>query len=286
MPYPIHVGSILEARLTGMHQNQLIMNVLHYQTSGATIVDGFVELAQVWGVINPANKLIEDWRSCMSDEVKDIRVYLQWIAPTRYAHRVFTPVIDTGGVAVTAMPTNVSATITRKGVLANRSNLGVLHLGGLPTSFVNQGFLTINGQNALDLFRSEAENELLVNAGATTLKPVIFNRANPANSVLVAESMIQKWTRTMRRRTVGSEHKWGRNLNDMGLCSTGATVASHGLVFDLFVWYTNEPLEFPYVRAWGILPNVDAYIKFTLIADRTTYPHFPYGFVVEPDQQM
>jgi hypothetical protein len=179
------------------------MTVLHYQLTASSLTDGKEGLTDAWTEFNGANKLVSDWRNCLSQDVTEIEVFLQWINPLRFAYQKFAPAVQSGGVAQPSLPPNVAFAVERRTDAVGRGERGVLHMPGVPVTFEAQSFLSINGRTAYGLFASECTTDMvLVNSGGL-LKPVLYRRAEPLNSPVITDWDIKSWSRVMRRRTVG-----------------------------------------------------------------------------------
>jgi hypothetical protein len=82
------------------------------------------------------------------------------------------------------------------------------------------------------------------------------------------------------------EHKWGRDVFNFGLSSTGASLAARSIVLPRLI-YTNEFYDGYWMRYW-FLPAVDTpdtpFEKGLLLPP--LMGHFPRGVACEPDEPL
>jgi len=82
------------------------------------------------------------------------------------------------------------------------------------------------------------------------------------------------------------EHRWGRLVFELGLGSTGATLATYNLVLPRVV-NTNEKVTPGWFRRWVLPPadTPDAAFVAVEIPDQGV-PRFPYQTGFEPDADL
>jgi hypothetical protein len=82
------------------------------------------------------------------------------------------------------------------------------------------------------------------------------------------------------------DHKWGRNVLDLGLGSTGATICSRYPATPQFV-LTNAPgFAGGTKQLWIISLDTDAPWEVHSVGFPPSLGNFPYGEPVEPDLPM
>lgn len=211
------VGDIFECKLFYDVNGQTNINVLHY-TLGTYLNGSFTdeELQQEFlAVLNAAGN--GAWRGEMSKltgpSTKIRRLTVQKIYPQRIRAAEATNVTD-GTAPFDATTANVGVTITKKGRLANRHNIGSIHLGGVPHTWYEQGKIT---NDELPLYQDFIDNFLIeewtFGANEAVMVPSILNKTRVPNSdppryVVSGAVYVQSWElqptlRVMRRRTVG-----------------------------------------------------------------------------------
>lgn len=201
MSYTISNGAVLQTLFRGTLYGQDVMNTFHYVYDGPVIPSGLLALINISSVNATMQANMALWRDCVSADVIDMRIVVQWIFPLRF--RAFTtpmvPNIGNGGASLTA---NTASVVTLVADQASRHGIGNKHLPGLPTGSLDNGFLT-NGQvvSNQDFGTAMASSILGFMGGA--LHPVIYNRAAPASSLLVVGAEVNPTVRVQRRRTVG-----------------------------------------------------------------------------------
>lgn len=204
MAYPVLAGAALEVVLEGRHENQQVMNVLHYRYTGSTTLgNGAAVAVGVLDLMNNAGGLAQLWRDCLSVKVEDLTIRVQWIQPARFAYIRTGIMGNDGAVAGNAMPVNTAISITRRGESANRHNIGTTHVPGVPVDAILNGQLVGIFAAPYQAFASKMLEPLTVLDPAATFVPVILNRQDFAESVSPVNWTLHTFARVMRRRTVG-----------------------------------------------------------------------------------
>jgi hypothetical protein len=187
-----------------MHvDGQLCMSIFHYQyDSGSVIPDGQVALTDFLNKIRVAGKLKDKYLACIPDVVNDVTWHAQWIIPTRYRVTELAIPADAGLVPTAPMPSAVAVAITKRGELANRHNIGTLHMPAVPNTFVAQSMLTAPGFLAYDDLGTQVKEPVTL-TGGQLMNPVILNKADYILSPTILTTVTQPTSRVNRRRTVG-----------------------------------------------------------------------------------
>lgn len=125
-------NTFVELRIEYIVNDQLCMNVLHYRPGvpGVGPVRDLVAsfLAAVVG--QGAGGLLDSMAQLMSQETAISRVVAQPVFPVRY--RINELDVNIPGVkASTISRQNTGLTLTKRGDLGNRTNIGSFHLGGM-----------------------------------------------------------------------------------------------------------------------------------------------------------
>lgn len=203
MAYPISLGNIVEVTTIFHDSNQVIMNLFHYKFfSGPVITDGRAALQDLMDAMQAGGGFTQKYAQCISQNIADINLFAQWIYTTRYSKKESLNPIGPGLVAADRVSPNLAVAITKRGDLANKHNVGTIHMGGVPNTFQEFGNVTAAGFLAYDDFRLTASASITTALGRV-YHPLIFNREDPGASVEVSTTFTQTTTRTMRRRTVG-----------------------------------------------------------------------------------
>lgn len=206
-------NSIIEGRLYYRVNDQVNINVLHWLPVGNSVGFTLDELmdafhAALGGVGN--GTWIGEMKACTSQNTTFFRRDTQLIWPTRYRTRT-QELNEQGAVGSPAEAQNVAATLTKRGALGKRSNIGSYHVGGVPSTEYQGGILKPAQvdryesliTNFLDDFRSD-------NLTTVEYDPAILNKIkNPITEKyeIIGATQVQQWLvqdtlRTMRRRTL------------------------------------------------------------------------------------
>lgn len=79
------------------------------------------------------------------------------------------------------------------------------------------------------------------------------------------------------------EHKWGRWVSELGVSSSGCTLASRLLGFPRFI-ATNGSFGITTTFRYWLEPLHEDDPYLLGVATKVPgFPHFPYGYLVEPD---
>ena len=203
MAYTVAVGSIVELTVLGTLYQQRVMNVFHYRikTLGSN-ADGHDALFKINDAFEVGGGTNEKLLQCVSVDVGQLTNRLQWITPVRYRAREFSNTETNGLVAVACELPAVSASVEFAGELADRHGIGRKSIFGVPTTAYNDGRPTSTYFTTLSAFAVSAVGNLTTDTGMV-LEPVIFNRANPADSRTIVQGGPKNEMRTQRTRIIG-----------------------------------------------------------------------------------
>lgn len=141
---------------------------------------------------------------CLAANAEIIGYTAQKVSPTRQM-KVSLPVSRFGLQGAVCTFQNVSAVITRRGLVADKRSISTLHMPGLPDDQAFQGEIVPGFKVVMNLLC----NKLITNWGpyvdGSEYENVIINRLGPGilASRLIVQATPQVTVRTMRRRTVG-----------------------------------------------------------------------------------
>lgn len=211
-------GTILEVKVGYKVNDQQCYNVLHYAQEAAyagaesptTITSEFLN--------TNANELDADdfqqqFAAMFGSNVVVNEVTAQIVFPTRYALQRSES--NTAGARATQCEVqNVHATIVKKGELGNRHNIGSMHLGGIPTSEIDNGLLSGGYKADLETFIDfMLDSSLGVGIAGVSFVPCILNKTKVVvdgkdKYPISGYSVITDWeyrdqVSTQRTRTVG-----------------------------------------------------------------------------------
>lgn len=202
VPYPIQPGSFVEVTAEFTLNNQQNISLFHYvYPDNGIITDGADVLQQLLTALADNDQLMDVYGAAVSADAGRIDWYAQWIRPQRYAYTRWSGEKNATGPA-NALPQNVAVAVTKRGIVANRSGIGTLHMGGVPSAWVLNGKVIQGFSEAYTLLANALPTTIVLGPDLT-FDPVLFNRTTPADSQLIAEAFYQDTSRIMRRRTVG-----------------------------------------------------------------------------------
>jgi len=205
MPYVVSPQAVCSVTIVGRHEGQQVMNVFHYRYNGSQqLIDGAAALNALHVQQAGANGILQPWRLCVSEKVSDVKVRYQWGDPDRFAFiEKDMPIGNTGAVAGDAMPVNTAASITKRTEAAGRSQVGTLHMPGLPVTWITNGALTQAAIDAYTVLRAKMILAISTVDPPAEFLPVLFKRSSPTVSPQFTTTSLQGFARIMRRRTVG-----------------------------------------------------------------------------------
>lgn len=209
-------NTIVEARVKYVVNSQVCFNVLHYKPDSTGT--GFLVQDMVTGLVNvlsanAAGGWAFEQKKLMGDNVEIQEIACQVVFPTRYrAVKIPLAVNGTAGSDCTAQ--NLQGTIVKYGELANRHNIGSMHIGGLASADQNYGLVANAWLVKADQFINDfLEVEQTDGISTVAYRPVILNRTKVVidgvdtypitGSVYVEDWVPKNEIRTQRTRTVG-----------------------------------------------------------------------------------
>lgn len=204
MAYPIAAGSICQVTFEGVHDGQQVMNLFCYKLDAVTpLADGRAALILFRNYLELGGGLYQSWQGCLSEKVTQIRVHMQWITPDRFARVSHSPFLDVGTVAGASYPCNTAVAITRSTDNAGRQNVGTVHMGGIPITFLVEASVNGLGLDAYNTLGAQSILDAAPAGLAAVFRPVHFHRTSPSTALPLTTFVTQPFTRVMRRRTVG-----------------------------------------------------------------------------------
>lgn len=201
-------GAVLEVGVLGHIYGQNTMTVLHYMVSG-------VLQPKDWNLFRndfhqqfytDLDSFVKNYLEATSDDFFLDGIRYQLIFPTRYAYDYYPTPGDQGGVVQPALPPNDGATITKRNDATGKNNRGSIHMPGVPSTFVVDGFLTAAAIGTYAQIGAKGVTPIsLAQLPDPPMEwaPVIFHRVAPGASQPWTTWTVQDTSRVNRRRTVG-----------------------------------------------------------------------------------
>lgn len=200
----VTAGDVIQVNLNGTLDGQKILNTFFY---GASVVSGIPSThtfaAAVNSTLGAAGALFSKFLQCCPAAYTLVSVDIQDVAPVRYVKDTFTN--GTGGTStLDASTANLAATITRRGDLAKRTNIGSLHIPypNLDPG-VSGGFVSAAMTSNLNALAAQMVLNFVLAGGVGTIVPVLWKRPLATSVVNITQAIPRETLRTMRRRTVG-----------------------------------------------------------------------------------
>lgn len=200
------VGQVSLITFKGTLNDQLILSTFKYQiTTVGTDVSWDVAATNLYTTLNTTGGFIDKYLAMISSNLTLEQVWIQLIFPTRYQKLVF-PNGKVGGFIAAASTSNLAAVITRRGVLANKKNVGGLHVPYANTDpSLSNGLVSPAMLSAMGNFGSLMLNAQVPATGLTVWTPGLLPAKPTSISqwVPLYQTIPQTTARVMRRRTVG-----------------------------------------------------------------------------------
>lgn len=205
MATPMNVGDIVLVVTKGNMNGQACWNTFHYRLDVmAAAINDTVAIDGLHAVLDGANNLFEAICAATPDNFNLPEVVYQVVGGSRYAKKSKAPVNNSGQVGSSATTSNIQAGITRRGDIANRSNVGGIRLPA-PTTAV-EGSLGV-WETAYMVLLSDVAEEMLqaavANGGDQIWTPVLYGPAHAPTAKTITDTFPQTEIRVIGRRTVG-----------------------------------------------------------------------------------
>lgn len=197
---PLAVGDFLQAVTYCKLQEQLSLNVWHYQVTSVMGVapsesDVADAIDSVFGAL---------LKAAMSDQAEYLGASIQKVAPVPAGDRFYNQDSkDNGDVAADALPGQVAGLISLRSGLAGRTNRGRKYISFMPETWnTSIGTPSSFALTALANLGAEyvAPRTVVVGPNSLSLSPVILNLDAETSVAMDTYLVRQKWA-TQRRRS-------------------------------------------------------------------------------------
>jgi len=200
------VDDIYQCSFRADLHDEIVRMVLHYRLRavGPTIdADRWDFYSTIHGKLNAAGGLIEKLLACSSQDIDYNHVRIQLVRPTRKVYRQFQ--IDLiGDQANGCHAVNVAMAITKRTSFPAPDGVGTLHLGGLPTAWMDGGRWDAALTGTAITFANALDDEINDAGGAYELVPCLGGRIGSlVLPYYITSVAVQPEVRTMYRRTKG-----------------------------------------------------------------------------------
>lgn len=199
----VTAGDVLQVTLVGDAMGQQILNTFHYGVASVTGTPSQSAFAiEVTTKLQVAGELVDKFLGCMAPEYTLDFMWVQFTLDTRYQKSVFS-IGSVGTSPQHASTANLAGVITRRGPVANKRNLGSLHLM-YPNKDTGMTAGIVSAAQLLAMNLLAAKVILTYNlATLGSITPILIHGTSKLNAVPITSAFAQDTTRTMRRRTVG-----------------------------------------------------------------------------------
>lgn len=198
-----NVGDIIQVTFLGLWHSQQVQNTFRYQVFGLVGSPTVTTVAaQLEALLTSVGNLEQLFLALCPPQYALSGIRIQTIVPTRVAASVFTSA-SVGTFGFGSSTANLAGVITRRGALANKHNVGSIHVPypnldtGITNGKVSTGWVTAG----LSLAGFMVTN--LTVSGGTQMAPVLSWGKAIINTTQIDDAFVQATLRTMRRRTVG-----------------------------------------------------------------------------------
>lgn len=200
------LGDVIEAQLIGSLAGQTTRNVMHFYvgaTAGAE-VDFATWAANFDAQLRAVGKIFDRIRQFAPSNLDMSTRTYQIISPVRQVKATIFSAY-TGANITQAVTANVAGVVTKRGDLANRQNIGSLHVVAPgPTGAATNGTFDAPTQTLLNAIALTLPLAIAFTSTTVTktMVPAIYHRATHSYSDITSGTG-RTTVRVMRRRTVG-----------------------------------------------------------------------------------
>lgn len=205
MAYTVESGAILEVTIRARQLDQRVLSIFHYRyetTAGPADGPTVINAANTKLNTPDVTSLLGAWAKAVQNEVGIEEMVYQWLWPVRRARAVKAPARTQGLRVGDAAPSNISVFIEKLTEVAGRKGHGGLHMPGLTTDAYAGNEITLGYLTDLNDLRARMKEVVVLEFGQQ-LTPVVFNRAAPATSIDVLDTVVKEGVRTAHSRTKG-----------------------------------------------------------------------------------
>lgn len=205
----LHIGDIISVNVDSRLNGQQLLLTTNWMIDDIVASDPvpyFTGMADFATALDVPGALFAQLAGVYSNEVLQIRAYLQRIAPTRNVRVEVTPTLTEGQIDSPSLPSNVAVVITCRTDDAGRNQISNKHIGGVPNSFVADSFVNPSiGLPAYNELKTALVTGLSFETTLNTIhvSPVILRKSNVLLSPIITNGIVQRTSRVERRRTVG-----------------------------------------------------------------------------------
>jgi len=202
----ISVGDIVAVSFLGTINAQRTVTTLHFRaadasgTATSTLMQNLITLIRAGG--GGGDTLETTFLNCCAQNFTLNSIRAQKLSTVRAKFESQNRA-SPGNVAVDCDITNISGVLTKQGALANRRNIGSVHMPAVPNGYASAGDVSGTYLTLLNAMAAKLTDVQTVAADTVNYFPVIFNRTTPADSPFISSAFAQTTMRVMRRRTVG-----------------------------------------------------------------------------------
>jgi hypothetical protein len=199
---PTDVNTVWQMTFRYAMNGQILLNTFHYVQKTSSVADYVAYAIAFNSQIVALGALKDKIKDVLCNTCQLTNIIYQPIKPIRY-QAVVAVVGENGTMLGDPLPQNVGQTIERRGIVANRHNMGSLHLPPPSVAGVSGGLLTGIQITNLNIVAAAL---LLVIAPPLTpavMVPYLIPRDPDSPYVPLASAAAQTTVRVLRRRTVG-----------------------------------------------------------------------------------
>jgi len=200
---PQQAGDVLLITFDGLWHNQRTMTTFHYGVGTLVGTPSYLDFATaVRTAFLTAGGLIPTFLAACPEEYFLNNLWVQTIKPVRVVKTILS-VASSGTNEFHSSTANLSTVVTRRGPLANRKNIGSVHVpfanldADSSNGTISESLLTI-----LNTFGVQVRRTITM-VGVGSITPVLYNGPTAADVSPIESTISQLTIRTMRRRTVG-----------------------------------------------------------------------------------
>lgn len=197
------IGDVMLLSFSGSWHGQRVLNTFYYAITGIVGAPTNAAFQAAFDTaISAGGNLQAKFLACCPVSYTLTERWIQTVAPLRLV-KTINASGSPGSSAAPSTTANLAAVITRKGGVANRHNIGSLHV-----PYGNADFGMANGiiggvqKVAMDALAAQMTQVVTV-GGLGTVTPVLWFKPSILNVAPIIQANTQTTVRVMRRRTVG-----------------------------------------------------------------------------------
>jgi len=197
-------GDIMLVTVKNKLFEQVCLNTFHYRLMDCTGSPEYFAVIDEFHAkfYTAAGSMYDKLQACYPQNLTTPQIWYQKVYSLRTMKVVKSP-NDPGLWPHDATSANVACVVERRGVLANRRNVGSIHIPcAADPATIDDGAPTPAYTTVLEAVATQINATITTALGTCTWRPVLFNYPDPIIYSEIINASVQDTSRVMRRRTV------------------------------------------------------------------------------------